>query len=89
MSTTYDSRELAIETGLFYMGYGNTGLRKRVMRELPEPIEMQLGWPQDRTIDTYKVRNPAGKDVLIGVSKFRSGFDLWLIDPESGQGLRT
>ncbi|MBU1199834.1 MAG: hypothetical protein KKF46_07595 [Nanoarchaeota archaeon] len=84
MTSQYDSRESAIEMGLYYAGFGDEALRKRAMDELPEAVQTQLGFPQNKTIDTYTVRTPAGKDVQIGVGKFREGFDLWLIDPESG-----
>ena len=84
MTSQYDSRESAIEMGLYYAGFGDANLRKRTMDELPEAVQTQLGFPQNKTIDTYKVRTPVGKDIQIGVGEFRDGFDLWLIDPESG-----
>jgi len=84
MTSKYDSKESALEMGLYYAGYEDPKLRKKVMADLPEPVKRQIGWPQNKTVETYKIRTPTGKNVQIGVGEFRDGFDLWLIVPKTG-----
>jgi len=88
MTTQYDSREQAIELGLYYAGFVGEGERQRVMESLPEPKQMQLGWPQEKTLEVYSFDNPQGEAVQIGVGEFRGGFDLWLINPITGGARR-
>lgn len=90
MTTFYESKEDALRTGVFYAGFNDQDLKK-VIEELnsQQPKTKHLGWPHDKTLETYRLQNVKGQDIEIGVSKFRSGYDLWLIDPNSGFAHRT
>lgn len=89
MTTEYHSKESALEMGLYYAGFGDSKLRQKVMKDLPKPVETEIGWPQNKTIETYLVTTPTGLEVKIGVGRFREGFDLWLINPDTGKCQRT
>jgi|WetSurMetagenome_2_1015567.scaffolds.fasta_scaffold282646_1 hypothetical protein len=40
-------------------------------------------------VKQYTFPNKDGVKVSIAVGRFRGGFDLWLINPKTGMGLRT
>jgi hypothetical protein len=42
---------------------------------------------EDCTMIEFK--NAKNEVVRIATTKFRDGFDLWLVDPESGSGIRV
>lgn len=85
----YISRKGAIEAGLIHAGYEDADFRNLIMKLLPEPTIAKLEWPHNTDIEVYKLRTPSGKDFQIGVGKFKEGFDLWLMNPESGVYVRT
>lgn len=86
MTTQYETKEQALEMGLFYAGFGDRKLREAKLAELMEssPEKSEIGWPHDEEIELYEFKSPGGIDVKIGIGKFRSGFDLWFIDPDTG-----
>ncbi|MCH7568300.1 MAG: hypothetical protein IIA87_02660 [Nanoarchaeota archaeon] len=60
---------------------------------------MDLGWPHSipaiddhpeikHTLEVHSFDNPKGEKARIGVSRFRDGYDLWLI-ASNGHAVRT
>ena len=84
MTKTFDSKESALEQGLYYAGFDNSELRKKVMEDLGMPETMTIGFPQNKTVELYKFKTPAGEDAGIGIGECRGAYDLWLIDLKSG-----
>ena len=89
MTTQYDTKEQALEMGLFYVGFEDKKAREEKLTELMEssPEKSEIGWPQNKKVDLYSVKTPKG-EVNFGIGEFRSGFDLWLIAP-NGFAQRT
>lgn len=101
MTTQFDSKESAIMTGLHYAGrddlYKDTnGLLKPLLEDILKNSEIkilndnisQFGYVhEDCTMIEFS--NSKGKISRIATTKFRDGFDLWLIDPESGYSMRV
>jgi hypothetical protein len=99
MTTRYDTKEQALETGLYYAGYKS---QKEMDAELKKAKvgQLTLGWPHsmpatdnhpaiEKILDVFYVNNINGIKVGLGVSKFRDGYDLWLVNPETGFCQRT
>lgn len=78
MTTKFSSVEDALQMGAHYACVDKTAF------DGVTPEKTELGWPQNTTIDVYYIKNNDGKEVGIGVGKFRDGFDLWLIATEIG-----
>jgi hypothetical protein len=101
MSTKFDCKYEAIIEGLYYAGKtdlckdGDGKLKKSLEEILNNPeIKIvgenivQLGYVhEDCTMIEFK--NTKNEVVRIATTKFRDGFDLWLIDPKSGAGVRV
>ncbi|HLD49439.1 MAG TPA: hypothetical protein VJB11_03675 [archaeon] len=87
MTTEYDSKESALEDGIFYIGYKNMDSPKKILEGLKSETK-ELGWPHSKTVELYKLKRPDGMEVGIGVGKFRNGYDLWLVDLETGVSMR-
>ena|SRR3989338_7017278 len=98
MTTQYDTKEQALEMGACYAGYADPEDRKRVLARA-EISDKVLGWPHsfpatetspavEKRLEVYEFENPNGIKVGIGISRFREGYDLWLISPE-GRAIRT
>ncbi len=86
MTTKFDTKQNALDMGAYYAGVYSKG---RNVYEGVVPEKMSLGSPQNTEIEVYKIKNAKGKEVCIGVRQFRDGYDLWLIDPESGFAQRA
>lgn len=100
MTTQFETKEDAISTGLFFAGRkdlfdNGKGERKSLEDILKSPeIKVvdgnidQLGYVHD---DTLMIEFPNSDSIKcrIAATKFREGFDLWLIDPESGFARRA
>lgn len=101
MTTYFDSKFNAIATGLIYAGrkdlYGNGNgkieslediLKNPQIKVVDDNIE-QFGYVHEGTL-MIEFQNSKNRACRIAVTKFRDGFDLWLIDlPESGFAHRT
>lgn len=98
MTTRYDTKEEALEMGACYAGYSDANVQRRVLAEATVDT-LILGWPHSRPatedcaaiekrLETYEISNSEGVKVRLGVSRFREGYDLWLITPE-GLAQRT
>lgn len=99
MSTEYSSKESALFTGMFYAGRSDLYTKDGKERSLDEIIKSgdvkvieatisQFGYVHEDSI-TIEFTNSKGKPSRIASTKFRSGFDLWLIHPDSGMAIRT
>lgn len=95
MSTEYPTKEIALFSGMYYAGRVDLFENKTLEECLKNPeikvdgstIE-QFGYAhEDATSLTFNNKN--GVPVTIITTKFRNGFDLWLVNPESGIGTRT
>lgn len=95
MTTKFDSKLYAIATGIMYVGRedlysdGNEGMK---------PLEDVLKNPEIKVIDgninqfghihedtlMIEFQSSEDKPCRIATTKFRDGFDLWLIVPEIG-----
>ncbi len=98
MTTQYNTKEQALEMGAYYAGYSTEEDRKRVLAGA-EISDKVLGWPHsqpatetspaiEKRLEVYEFENPDGIKVGIGVSRFREGYNLWLITPD-GRAVRT
>lgn len=85
MANQYCTKEQALERGLFYSGFTDSDQRGDKLDELlnSEPEEVDIGWPQSKTVEAHRFVNPGGHEVIMGVGQFRDGFDLWLLNPAS------
>ena len=100
MTSQFDSKHQAITTGLDYEGRqdlynGREGKIKSLEEILKDPeiktvdeSIAQFGYIHE---DTTMIEFKNGNDVLVrmATTKFRNGFDLWFIDPNSGVGVRV
>ena len=82
MTHQFDSKYEAITVGLFCAGRKNPEIKI-----VDENIAQFNYVHKDCTMIEFK--NKKNDTVKIATTKFRNGFDLWLIDPESGSAVRT
>lgn len=99
MTTKYGSKESALMRGMFYAGRHDLykeGERELSLDEVLKKDEVkivegeieQFGFVhEDCTMIEFK--SSKGKLVRVATTKFRDGFDCWLVDPETGFGQRT
>lgn len=100
LTTKFDSKLEAIATGLMYAGrkdlYSNGSggiesieniLKNPQIKVVNDNIE-QFGYAHEDTL-MIEFQNNKNRVCRIAVTRFRDGFDLWLIDPESGFAHRT
>jgi len=81
----YDSKEQALAMGCYYAGVGKEALEGIAPRQ--GQISGVLGGePQEA--EFYTIKNKNGEDATFAVSRFRSGFDLWLV-AANGMMMRT
>ena len=83
MATEYRTKERALEWGCHYAGI----TRATLDRIAPE--EVRIGWPHDITLEGYRVTTAAGRIGVLGVAPMGDGYQLWLIDAETGGAQRT
>ena len=101
MTTKFDSKYEAIIRGLYYAGMSSLykdedGKVKKTLEEILENPEIkvvdgeiaQFGYVH-KDCTTIEFKNTKNEVVRIATTEFRDGFDLWLINPESGFGIRT
>lgn len=94
MTTPFKTKEDAIMTGLFFAGRRDLCYEKDRIKTLEDILKNpeikvvgdkieQFGYVHE---DTLMIEFPNNKNKIcrIAATKFRDGFDLWLIDPESG-----
>ena len=101
MTTKFDSKYEAITRGLYYAGM--TDLCKDEEGKVKATLEEILKNPEIKVVDgeiaqfgyvhedctMIEFKNTKNEVVKIATTKFRDGFDLWLIDPKSGSGIRV
>lgn len=101
MTQQFDSKYEAIVVGLFYAG--RSDLYRDEKGIVKETLDDILKNPEIKIIDENIVQfnyahedctmiefdNKKNEIVRIATTKFRDGFDLWLVDPESGAGVRS
>lgn len=98
MTTQYETKEQALDMGMYYAGYFNVDEGKKVLAEATIDT-IVLDWPHsfpatdghagfEKRLETYEVPNKNGVKIRLGVSAFREGYDLWLIAP-NGIAQRT
>lgn len=85
MTTTYGSKSQALARGCYYAGVGKEALYG--ITHTPIQITGVLG-EDPREAELYTLKNRDGADVTFAVSKFRSGFDLWIV-ADNGMMIRT
>ena len=95
MSTEYPTKEVALFSGMYYAGRVDLFKDKTLEKCLKNP-EIKV---DDSTIEQFgcvhddatslTFNNENGVPVTIITTKFRNGFDLWLINLESGMGMKT
>lgn len=95
MTTEYPTKDLALFSGMYYAGRVDLFKNKTLEECLKNP-EIKI---EDKTVEQFgcvhenatalAFDNKNGEPVKIITTKFRNGFDLWLINPESGMGMRT
>lgn len=83
MSTQYSTKDAALKTGLAYAGLPADAL------DGVEPERLEIGWPHKEPVEAYQVTTQTGRKGYLAVGTFRDGFDLWLIDAETGAAVRT
>ncbi len=83
---TYESRESALDAGVFGIGYEDQTLREKVLKKVRDPVEEELDWPSDgnRKIDLYRIKDPEGEEIGIGIEERSGRFHLWSVDLETG-----
>lgn len=101
MTRQFDSKYEAITVGLFCAGRSDLyrdekGIVKETLDEILKNPEIKI---VDENIAQFnyvhkdctmiEFKNKKNEIVRIATTKFRNGFDLWLIDPESGESVRT
>ena len=100
MTSQFDSKYDAMTTGLYYVERSDLyrdekGIIKETLDDILKNPEIkvvnenviQFGYiHEDCTMIEFK--NKKNVIVRIATTKFRDGFDLWLINPESGAGVR-
>ena len=64
MTTEYDSKESALEDGIFYIGYKNMDSPKKILEGLKSETK-ELGWPHSKTVELYKCIHRINAVVLI------------------------
>lgn len=101
MTQQFDSKYEAITVGLFYAG--RSDLHRSEKGEAKETLDDILKNPEIKIVDENIVqfnyvhkdctmiefKNKKNEIVRIATTKFRNGFDLWLIDPKSGASVRA
>ncbi|MCK4518352.1 hypothetical protein KAT92_06250 [Candidatus Babeliales bacterium] len=95
MSTEYPTKESALFAGMFYAGRSDL-CKGKTLEECLENPEIkatddtisQFGYVHEDAT-TLLFLNDNNEQVKISTTKFRNGFDLWLINPKSGSGIRT
>lgn len=95
MSAEYSTKESALLTEMFYAGRADLYKDKEFEDVLKNPeIKIidksisQFGYTHE-SVMALEFKNSKGVLVQICTTLFRSGFDLWIIDPESGMAMRT
>jgi len=95
MTTQFDSKLDAITRGMMYAGRqdlyndGNDGIKpledilKNPEIKIVDGNIEQFGYIHEDTL-MIEFSNSDGRTCRIATTKFRDGFDLWLIDPEIG-----
>lgn len=100
MTSQFDSKHHAITVGLYYAGrrdlsHDENGRIRSLEEILKDPdIKIvdegiaQFGYiHEDTTMVEFK--NSINVLTRIATTKFRDGFDLWFIDPDSGAAMRV
>lgn len=101
MTSFFESKYEAISKGLFYAGRSDLyeyekGMIKKTLDEILKNPEIktvegninQFGYVhEDCTMIEFK--NKKNETIRIATTRFRNGFDLWLINPESGVAVRA
>lgn len=101
MTTKFDSKYEAIIEGLYYSGM--TDLCKDGDGKLKVSLEEIIKNPEIKIVDEtiaqfgyvhedctmIEFKNTKNQVIRVASTKFRDGFDLWLIDPKSGAGMRV
>lgn len=101
MSTKFDSKYEAITKGLCYAGMED--LCKDEKGDMKKTLEDILKNPEVKVVDgnvaqfgyvhedctMIEFKNVKNEVVRIATTKFRDGFDLWLIEPKNGIGVRA
>ena len=100
MTTHFDSKRGAIATGMYYAGRqdlykddkGNTRSLEDILKS-PEikVIDGAIAQFGDEHEDNLIIEFPNRdkKVCRIATTKFRDGFDLWIVHPESGAAIRV
>ncbi len=70
MTTKFDTKKQALDMGAYYAGVYS---KDKDIFEGIVPEDMELGWPHERTIELYKIKNHEDIEVGIGIGKFRDG----------------
>lgn len=85
MTTTYPSKEMAIEMGIYY-ATGQSEKANTDMLKVKGMIE-QFGIRVEKS-ELYELTNSKGTKATFGISPTKDGYHLWLISP-NGVALRT
>ena len=95
MTTQFESKLDAIATGLYYAGrrdlYSDSKEGIKPLEDILKNSEIktvdenigQFGYIHEDTL-MIEFSNSKGKICRIATTRFRDGFDLWLVDSESG-----
>lgn len=101
MTHKFGSKYEAIVKGLFYAGRSDLNIEEN--GEIKKTLEEILKNPEIKIVDgeiaqfgtvhedctILEFKNINNNTIRIATTKLEDGFDLWLVDPESGAGLRT
>lgn len=101
MTTKFDSKCEAIIVGLHSAGMkvlyeDEKGIVKKTLEDILKNPEIKI---VDESVAQFdyvhedctmiEFKNTKNEVVRVATTKFRDGFDLWLIDPKSGFGIRV
>lgn len=94
MSSEYHSREVAFQMGLYYLGRQDLCHKPLAAIMDSDSVRMvkgaeitQLGEALEESV-VIEVCNDSGIPVWLGSARFKGGYDLWVIDPETQFGRR-
>lgn len=99
MSQQYDSKKIALQTGMMFAGRVDLYKKGDTFLKLDEILENpQIKVIPDETINQFgysheectmiEFDNERAEPIRIATTTFRDGFDLWIIDPSSGMAMR-
>ncbi|MEA3229485.1 MAG: hypothetical protein U9P44_01095 [archaeon] len=84
MTREYDTKEKALAMGAYYAGVSGENVFDGII-----PEKMKISGLDEKYVDVYKIKNCDDDDIGVGIGNFRKGYDLWIINLGSREGVRA